>query len=291
MLVAIADLGQLRKVAASLNVSPPAISKQVAEIEDALQQKILRREGSTLVFTAVGQLLTRHARDVLAKLENTRREVEELCTGVAGHIGLGAVPTVAPFLLPALLMHLKSRSPHTAVRLHENQFAQLAPMLEDGTIDIALARDIGQQLPAHFMSEDVLSDPLAVVCGSQHPLTAKRRLQWKDLDGVPWLLPFKGTPTRIDLDRLIAARGLTLPPGCVESISLSVNVSLLQNSPFVALMPLAYTQRYLDHDLVTVLPLSTGGIQSTIKVMWRRDNTNPVVALLLDGILQQTILL
>ncbi|QLB66547.1 hypothetical protein A9O66_27935 [Paraburkholderia caribensis] len=290
MLVAIADLGQLRKVAEYLHVTPPAVSKQLAEMEEALKQKILKREGNRIGLTDAGELLARHARLVLVQLERTRQELGELCTGAAGHVSLGAAPTVAPFLLPALLAYLRERTPATAVTLHEGLLVQQHPMLENGTLDIVVARETGYKLPAAFSSESVLSDPLAVVCGARDPLVSKRRLEWHDLSGRPWLLPFKNTATRSELDRLLDAHKLTLPQGCVESISLSVNVSLLQASRFVALMPLAYVQRYLGRDLVHVLPLSTGGIQSSIKVIWRKDNSNPVVSMLLEAILKKAIL-
>ncbi|RYG56216.1 LysR family transcriptional regulator, partial [bacterium] len=140
MLVAIDDLKQLKKVAQLMNVTPPAISKQLAEIEDALGQKVLQRVGSRLEFTEVGAVLARHARTIIEQLARTRMEVDQLCAGVASKVGLGAVPTVAPFFLPALVNELKQRSPGSEIKLKEAQFDRLAPLLDDKTLDVVLAR-------------------------------------------------------------------------------------------------------------------------------------------------------
>jgi DNA-binding transcriptional LysR family regulator len=289
LLVAVEDLGQLKKVAEKLSVTPPAISKQVAEIEEALQLPILRRVGNRLEFTEFGSLLARHARQILRQLELARLEVDTLCSGVIGKVGLGAVPTVAPFLLPAIVIHLREFSPNVAIRLEEGRFNTLAPLIEDSTLDIALIRDAGQLLPKNFLSETVFSDPLAVVCGSQHPLAARKRLHWRDLDGSPWLLPLKGSTTFIELEHLMASHGQSFAAGSIESLPLAVNISLLQALPFVALVPLAYAQRYLNEDIIKILPLSTGGMQSAIHVIWRRDNSNPLVGPLLKAIRTRTI--
>ncbi len=72
MLVAVADLGQFKKVAGALNISPPAVSKQIAEIEEALRQPIVSRVGNHIEFTALGHLLSMRARELLEQIDRTR---------------------------------------------------------------------------------------------------------------------------------------------------------------------------------------------------------------------------
>jgi DNA-binding transcriptional LysR family regulator len=289
LLVAIDELGQLKKVADRLGVTPPAVSKQVRELEDAIELQILTRVGNNLEFTEAGKLLTRHARQVMMQIDRTRIDVEKLCAGANGAIGLGAVPTVAPFLLPALVAHLRDNAPGTSIRIAEGLFDVLGPMLQNSTLDVVLVREAGHSLPDNLAAQTVLSDPLTLVCGADHPLARQKRLQWKHLAGVPWLLPLRGSSTYLHLEHLLSMHGLSLPEGSIHSVSLSVNVSLLQVLPFVALLPLAYVQRYLNSKLVRVLPLSTGGFQSDIRVLWRKDNDGPLVKLLLDAILDRSI--
>jgi len=282
LLAAIDDLKQLKRVAQSLNVTPPAVSKQVAEMESELGQKLSRRIGHRVEFTSAGALLARHARQVLDQLDRTRIELTELLSGTSEHIGIGAIPTIASFFLPALVHDLRARSPNTSIRLREGRFAELAPLLEDGTLDIILARDTEHRFSANFSQRVVMKDPVAVVCGQAHTLASRRGLTWKDLDGMPWILPLQGSTTAQFLENLLAQENIRPGPGSIESISLAVNASLLCTSSLLGFTPLAYIRDYVKSGRICVLPLSTAEIQHEIKIVWRSDNTNPVTSLLFN---------
>jgi DNA-binding transcriptional LysR family regulator len=291
LLVAIDELGQLKKVADRLSVTPPAISKQVTELEEALEMPILTRVGNRLEFTEAGKLLTRRARQVMRELDRARGEVDRLRQGSIGTIGLGATPTIAPFLLPILVTYLRDHAPGTSIRLTEGPFSTLSPMLQNSTLDLVLARNVRHVTPDEFEARRVLSDPLAVICGTHHPLASKKRLLWKDLSGFPWVLPLRSSSTYEPLEHLMQAHGLSLPVGSIESIALSVNVTLLQNSLHLGLGSLGYVQRYLSQNTLSILPLSTSGFESEIRVIWRRDDENPLVRLLIEAILERGILI
>jgi len=281
LIAAIDDLKQLRRVASLLNVTPPAISKQIAEMEGDLQEKILRRVGNRVEFTPTGTLLARHARQVLDQIERTRIELIELLAGAAEQIGIGAVPTVAPFFLPALVRDLRARFPGTTIRLREGRFAELAPLLADGTLDIILARDTEHRLSPRFEQRVIMKDPLAIVCGPGHALATRRSVQWRDADGLPWILPIQGSSTAILLERIFHAQGIRPGSGSVESIALSVNTSLLGTNSMLGVMPTAYVRDYVKAGDISVLPLSTAAAQDEIKVVWRLDDTGPATDLLL----------
>jgi DNA-binding transcriptional LysR family regulator len=287
LLVAIADQGQLKRVADQLNVTPSTISKQVAEIEDALQRPILERVSNHLEFTEVGALLAQRAREMLDQLERTRIEVDRLCTGEGGSFGLGAAPSVAALFLPSLVLTMKRQSPNSLFRFQEGKFEVLAPMLEDATLDIVLARETNHRLAHGFVQEEIMADPVVVVCGKQHTLASRDHVEWKDLAGVPWILPLRGSLAHVQLEALMRRHGLPIPPGCVESISLVVNIGLLQTYPFVGLFPLAYVRKYLDANPITILPLSTDGMEGYIKALWRRDNGNPMLERMVESIRRQ----
>ncbi|HSV84320.1 MAG TPA: LysR family transcriptional regulator [Ramlibacter sp.] len=284
VLSALGELGQLKKVADALSVTPSAISKQLAEIEDALDAPLFERAGNRVRFTDLGRVLTRRAQEMIEQLERTRIEIDHLCTGESGSIGVGAAPTLSPLFLPRLVLDLKIRAPHAFFKFQEGRFERLGPMLEDATLDVVIARELLHPLPMGFVQEEVMPDPIVVACGTQHPLATRSRLTWKDLKGAPWILPAPGSSTHAPLEALMTRNGLQPPPGCVESISLEVNVALLEGHPFVALFPLSYVRRRLDTHRIVVLPLSTEGMQGAVKAVWRKDNPNPMLEPMLASI-------
>lgn len=284
VLVAVADLGQLKRVAEFLNVTPPAISKQLAEFEEALGEPVLTRVGNRLEFTPVGESLVRRARDVLQQLERARAEVDELCSGASGAMGVGAVPTVAPVLFPAMVSTLRASAPNASIKLYEGRFAEMAPMLLDGRLDLLFARDTAQASDQEVVRQVVMDDPLAVVCGAQHPISRESKLRWSDLTGIPWILPLRGSSTFMHLESLLQRHHLTIPLGSIESGSWNGSASVLRAHPLIALFPLAYARKFLDAQEIAILPLSTEGIQDTIEAVWRKDDASPLVPLLVESV-------
>lgn len=278
-LAAVADAGQLKKAAAILHVSAPAVSKQLSELEAALGEKILIRRGARLEFTQAGLLLLGCARQLLAQLDRTKSEMLQIHSGAGGTIAIGAVPSVAPVMLPNLVLELRKVAPNGSIQLVESRFDGLAKALDSSSLDVAIARYTGHYLSANFVEEKLFSDPLVVVVGSQHSVAKGRTASWKDLSGVPWILPPAGSELFTRITELLSSHQLPLPPGCVESASLSVNASLLQRYPFLAIMPLRYARPFVEADVIRTLPLRTGAARDEIKAVWRKDNQNPGVQL------------
>jgi DNA-binding transcriptional LysR family regulator len=249
----------------------------VAEIDEALGRPLLERVGNRLEFTEVGALLALRAREVLDHLERTRLEIDQLCAGECGSFGVGAAPSVAALFLPELVLSLKRQSPTSLFQFREGKFDVLAPLLENASLDIVLARETHHGYGHGFAEEEILDDPEVVVCGRRHPLAARDELGWKDLAGVPWILPVRGSHAHLRLEAMMRRHGLTIPPGCVESISLVVNVGLLQAYPYVGVFSRAYARKLMQSHPITILPLSTEGMEGCIKAVWRRDNANPMV--------------
>ncbi len=282
VLVAIASSGQLKLVAEEMSVTPAAVSKQIGEMEGALGLPILKRSGNGVVLTELGSLLARRGRELLDQLDRTRVEVEAMCSGLGGRIGVGAGYSLSALVFPALVFSLKRRTPNVTLTLREGTFDRLAPMLADSTIDLVVARYASHRLVSNFQQKIIFEDPMVIVCSSQHPLASKEDISWEDLDGRPWILPESGSPNRDYLERELAQHGLAIPPGCVESQSWALNLELLTMYPLLAMLPLSLTKKYRFVSPMRVLPLPLGAGLGAVKAMWREDSDDYLVDLVLD---------
>ena len=127
MLVSLDDYRNIGKVAASLNVTQPAVSKALGELERGLGLGLFERGARGVNPTAYGECLIRHARTVLRNLAQARDELRDLMQGASGKVAVGALPAAAPALLPRAVAGLKAHSPGTTVFIRE------------GTMDVLLA--------------------------------------------------------------------------------------------------------------------------------------------------------
>lgn len=89
ILVALDQLGQFSKVARAFNVAQPAISKQLAKLQKELGSQIMRRQGGNVVFTPMGDMLVRHAQEVLSRLQRAEFDIEAFRRGLGGKVRLG----------------------------------------------------------------------------------------------------------------------------------------------------------------------------------------------------------
>ena len=281
-LAALAQLGQVRRVADAFHVTQSAISKQIAEIEAGLGAVVVRRDGNRLVLTPIGQKLTARASDILHQIERTRHEIAALQGGLSGHVVLGAVTTVNGWLVPQAIRALKERAPAVSMAVEEDTADRLLPRLIDRSIDLAVIR-MWHPVAHEGLSQRVLMDDAIVIAVSaQHTLAGRTALSWDEALACPWIVPRAGSPAHGALSALLASHGRRIPSGAVESISITLNLALLASGPFVALLPRHLALHLIAQQRISVLPLDTADLLSETRVFWRSDEHDATHALLLD---------
>jgi DNA-binding transcriptional LysR family regulator len=282
LVVAIAELQQLSRVALSLNVTAPAVSKQIAEFERSLKHKILKRVGNRVEFTDVGALLVRRSRELLDHVKEVGAELDAFSAGKIGRIGVGVAPSVAPLFLPSIVAILNTEAPNVAIEVREGNFDALAPLLDSSELDLIITRETHHRKSANFHEEHVLSDPIVIVSGASWPIAKRRPLFWRHLNNEKWLLPERGSHFCDVALEFLEGNSVSPSAGSIHSSSLTANVALVQSHPYVTFMPLAFVRRYQfrDAEKITVLPLSTRDLLGSVKVVRRRDDERPVIALL-----------
>ena len=126
------------KAAELCAVTQPALSMQIQELEKTLRVKLVERRRSGVVLTKAGREIADRAARVLADtrdiIDAARAQVDKL----GGPLHLGVIPSIAPYLLPALLPLIRDRHPDLDLHLRETQTQHLVRELIDGTLDLLL---------------------------------------------------------------------------------------------------------------------------------------------------------
>src|SRR6266478_7268417 len=101
--IAVAETMSFRRAAERCNVSQPSLSAQVAEIEAALGVTLFERDRRGVLVTAAGQELVARARRVLVEANDLTESANRFIDPLAGTLRIGVIPTIAPYLLPAIV--------------------------------------------------------------------------------------------------------------------------------------------------------------------------------------------
>lgn len=289
VIAALADLKLVARVSEALNVTQPAVSKQIAELEKIVGVPVVTRDRNRLYLTPIGVRLADHAKLALGQLDRAAFDIEAMASGVSGSVSIGVVSSVAPTLLPGSIALFKRSTPEAAISVTEGHFVELFPSLEAGALDLLIARIWQPQELTGIAQMTLFSEPVVVVAGRTNPLAENENLTWSDVASAPWILPQANSVARRAVDALFAANGLTPPSNTIASLSLTLNLELLHVMPALGLMPLRLAQKHVARGEIAVLRLDTQGLLSEARCFWQAEKTaqNGALSLFLKC-LQQT---
>lgn len=246
--------------AQTLNLTQPAVSKVILELEAWFGEPLLVRSNRGVAPTEFGELIGRRAKTLLAELRTMTEELNAYKTGVLGHVLVGTLIAASSSLLPRAIALLKARAPRVIVTLRVGQMDQLLPILATGDLDLVVGRipdDPAWRSTAQMVAPEVLyRDELCVVAGRRHPKAQRRSLRLPDLVACPWILPTTDSSLRRTADRLFENAGLPTPENLIESMSVLTNLTLLADSETCAFMPRTIATPFVESGMLCVLPVA-----------------------------------
>lgn len=280
ILVSLAELGQVTRVAAAFHVTQPAISKQIAEIEEALGVPIVQRLGNAVELTGIGKVIVEHGRAILRHIELAQRDVSALAAGTGGHVRVGAVVTIPEPIIANAVQLFRRRAPAASFSFVEATLDRLIKLLDDGGLDIALGRNHLAGVEMRLRQESLHREPFVFVVGASHALgNPERAVCWEDLRPCRWIVPLRGSPAFMTLAETLNAHEIVLAGVDVESSSLTLNISLIKSGDFVAILPLSVARSHMVRGSMRVLPLPPLEALGEVVAYWRTDSTAPAISL------------
>lgn len=176
--VSVARLGNFSRAAEQCHVSQPSLSQQIQKLERRLGQRLLDRLGKRAVLTEAGRALFERAVAILAAVDDAEREVKDF-DQEKGRLTVGAIPTIAPYLLPDTVREFSNRHPLVDLILHEDLTAHLLAGAATGELDMAvLALPVADD---RLHKEVLFSEPLLLALPEGHRLCGKRKITLADV--------------------------------------------------------------------------------------------------------------
>lgn len=180
----IAERRSFTRAAEDLALSQPALSRSIARLEDELGQPVFGREARAVTLTDAGELLQARARQILSMVEDTVAEIAD--DGESGRVRVGAIPTIAPYFLPAVLRRFAQEHPKATLIVRESTTDSLLKSCAQGEVDLAiLALPIAAE---HLRTEELFEEELFLVMPPEHPLVALEKIRASDIEPHPFVL-------------------------------------------------------------------------------------------------------
>lgn len=265
LLIEIERHGSILHAARALNLSQPAATKLIKDLETDFDVPLFTRTNRGAVPTAFGHSLIRHGKLVFAQITHAAQELEDLSQGRSGRVVVGTLLAASAQLLPLTVAAMLKERPDLTIKILDGTHDVLMPGLRSGEIDLVLGR-----LPSRRHREDITQmelfrDHIVAVVGPRHPLLAKTPpLQDIHLSAYPWILPPSDTTLGRQFEWFLADHPEYRPRQSVESISFLANRALLLHSDMIAFLPSQVVKSDLENGVLVQLhwrvPFGTGPI-------------------------------
>jgi DNA-binding transcriptional LysR family regulator len=269
LISAVYDHGSILKASQQLNLTQPAVTKSLQDIEEILGLQLFVRSNRGLQSTHYGEIFVRHAKGVLARLRHSAEELQNLVQGVGGHVTVGTLLTASAELLPQAILELKRERPTVVVTVLDGTYDVLLPRLRMGDLDLVVGRLPDEPLDGALIAEEFHSAPSVLVVRREHPLAGQSQLSLGDLVDQPWLFPVPESYLRRQLARAFAEAKLPLPINIIESVSALTNRALLNESDLIGAMPFHVIRREVRQGALVVLPIPLPGTRSPVGAIMR----------------------
>jgi LysR family hydrogen peroxide-inducible transcriptional activator len=267
--VAVARTGNFSRAAERCHVSQPSLSQQVQKLERRLGQTLLNRLGRRAVLTDAGRLLLDSATAILAAVDNVERELTGDSASAAARLAVGAIPTVAPYLLPPVLEGFARRCPGAELSVQEDVTRNLTAAVVEGELDVAI---MALPIAGEILSvEPILTEALFAAVPRGHPLARRRKVTIRNMSEERFILLSEMHCLGEQVLRLCRLRDCQPRIAC-RSAQIATVQELIALGQGVSLLP--HMACRADHgNRLVYRPLADEGCQRTIAAVSHRQSS------------------
>src|SRR5215475_4731977 len=280
ILMTVVQSGSMRKAAQSLNITQPAISRSIAELEHALGVRLLDRHRRGIEATEYGRALLDCGVAVFDDLRQGVKTIEFLADPTAGEVRIGnalvsATSFFAPIidrlsrLYPRIVFHVMPAGPDI---LHRELSAR--------RVDLVITRGGGLFKDEQFSFEVLYDDLFVVLAGAQSPWARRRRIELAELVNEPWTLPAPESSVTEAAMEAFRARGLDAPRVTLFTNSPELRISLVASGRFLTTAASPFRTRRPE---LKVLPVELPMARMPVGIVTLKNRTlGPVAKLFIE---------
>jgi DNA-binding transcriptional LysR family regulator len=273
VLMSVVQARGMRKAAAQLGTSQPAISRSISDLEHALGVRLLDRGSRGIEPTPYGRALIKRGVAVFDELRQGVRDIEFLADPAAGELRIGCPETVAAGLVLAVIDRLTQRHPRIVFHVVTAAGPPLYRDLVERNVELAISLVPGAEAGTDIVVENLFDDDFVIVAGSQSPWAHRRKIELAELVNEAWtLLPSDSVASAVVVEAF-RARGLEPPRTKVVTPSLNLRNRLLETGRFLTVLPRFALLLPSKHPSLKALPVEFANAPRTTAILTLRNRT------------------
>ncbi|OAP36990.1 LysR family transcriptional regulator [Sinorhizobium glycinis] len=273
------------KAADLLNVTQPAVTKTIRELEEVLGVSVFERDGRGIKITRYGEVFLRHAGAALTALRQGLDSVSQERSGEGPPIRVGALPTVSTRIMPRAIALFLEEKTGARLKIVTGENAVLLEQLRVGDLDLVVGRLAAPDRMTGFSFEHLYSEQVVFAVRAGHPLLSGKQSVFAHLGDYPVLMPTRASIIRPFVERYLIANGIAGLPNQIETVSDSFGRAFVRSSDAIWIISNGVIATDIEDGLLTALPIDTSETKGPVGLTMRTD----AIPSLPLSILMQTI--
>lgn len=215
----ISETKKLQEAVDFMGMSQPAGSRILAEIEMEIGASIFQRTPKGMELTLIGESFLRHARIILAELENLEKEVEHIQQGNLGELRIGAVTGPAlKYLMPAV----RKLSPNIDVNIEVGTSRTNLRRLDEGYLEFTIGRIPEGTDTRGYQTFPITTEVVEFLISNNHPIAGQTNITLAQMKAYPWVIQDIGNPIRHAVEEMFRKNNSAMPNQILNSSSLLI---------------------------------------------------------------------
>ena len=279
--VAAVELRSISDAAKALDVSQPAVTRSLQNLEHGLDTTLLDRTSRGVTPTGAGQIFYEHARGILSQVERSVSALTRLKGEGPMTVVVGTTPSFVDHLLPEVLGRFMQAWPQARIVIRKALLPELRVLLEHGEIDIAFAINLDGQMVKGLVTEELLRAKTVFVVGRTHPLFGAAEVSAAELKKHKWAL-LDSQDVRNFFEALFDGFGLTPPEPVVRANSMRLLKAMAQEGDVIIFLPHFMVSQELAAGELAALPFGDKQGALSACLLLSNSRSRPEVAALAD---------
>lgn len=249
--------GSVTRAAQRLNIVQPALSMQIARLEEELGQTLFERSSKGMTPTEAGEQAYRLFMPVLGQILEARQTLINRSGEIGGRVSAGLIASATNNALANTLAYFVEHHTEVELCVTSGYSQELIEKVLAGVLDFAVINQSFQQ--DSLLGHDILDEELLLATGAANRLNGPLPLPLASLPGLKLVLPSRRHGLRMVIDQRLASLGLEVTPQ-LEVDDLAVIEDFLRRSDWVSLLPATVLHRGLHEGALRAYPLAAPGI-------------------------------
>ncbi|MBC3378338.1 LysR family transcriptional regulator [Serratia fonticola] len=245
----VADLGSIRAASVALNLTQPALTRSLKELESSLEVDLIIRGAGGITLTEPGTIFNVRVNQILRDIESARNEVRDVVKFRNRSISFGFSSSLTYTVLPKAIKRFQEYFPEITINLIEGQLTELLPKARTGELDFCISVISDNVSINDFFIDSFFSMPFYVIARKGNPL--EKSLSMKDLANADWCLPSSSFGYQKQIESAIFDNKTSKT--ILRADSSETRFSMVLNTDYLTISPEAVFNDYLLKDNLVII--------------------------------------